>query len=94
MPNWTANDKNGKPGNIGGIGVAKKVVLHESITLDRVMEAAESEMFGVENPGFCKACGEDADGCEPDARGYECECCGELEVSGASELLICGEYHE
>ena len=32
--------------------------------------------------------GEDADGVEPDARRYECECCGEPGVYGAEELLI------
>ena len=62
--------------------------MHSSITLERVMKAAESEMFGLDNPGFCKACGEEATGCEPDAQNYECEFCGEYEVFGASELLM------
>ena len=62
--------------------------LHESITLDRVMEATKEEMFGLTNPGFCHACGEDADGVEPDARNYECEACGENEVFGAAETLL------
>lgn len=63
--------------------------LHPSITLDRLIAAAEGEMFGLENPGFCRECGEEADGCEPDARNYECEYCGSLEVFGAAALLIC-----
>ena len=62
--------------------------LHESITIDRVMAATESQMFGLENPGICIACGEDADGCEPDARRYLCECCGKRAVYGAQELLF------
>lgn len=62
--------------------------IHKSLTLDRVMAAAESQMFGLENPGFCIACGADADGCEPDARNYECESCGEHKVFGASELML------
>jgi hypothetical protein len=62
--------------------------IHESITLERVEEAAKQQMFGTENPGFCIACGEDADGCEPDARNYPCECCGENQVFGAQELLL------
>lgn len=62
--------------------------IHESVTIDRVMELAESEMFGTDNPGVCIACGTDADGCEPDARNYECDCCGEMEVFGAEELLF------
>jgi len=62
--------------------------IHESITLDRVMSAAEAEMFGTDNPGFCLACGEEADGCEPDARGYTCECCEQSKVYGAQEVLF------
>jgi hypothetical protein len=61
---------------------------HESITLERVEEAVKESMFGLGNPGFCRACGEDADGCEPDARNYECEGCGENEVFGAEEFLF------
>lgn len=38
--------------------------------------------------GFCTACGEEAYGCEPDAREYECESCGEHAVFGAEELLL------
>lgn len=62
--------------------------LHKSLTLDRVMEAVEREMTGLDNPGFCLACGEEADGCEPDARKYECESCGEHRVYGAAEILM------
>lgn len=40
--------------------------------------------------GFCVACGEGADNCEPDARRYKCESCGALEVYGAEELLVMG----
>jgi len=52
------------------------------------MEAVERQMSSLDNPGFCIACGADAEGCEPDARGYECECCGEKAVYGAEELLL------
>lgn len=62
--------------------------LHSSITIERVTEGVESSMFGLENPGICVACGFDADGCEPDARGYECEACGEPKVYGCEELLF------
>ena len=44
--------------------------------------------------GFCLACGEEQDGCEPDARQYECETCGEHQVHGAEEILIMGHYTE
>jgi hypothetical protein len=62
--------------------------IHHSVTLDRIIPLAEAQMFGLENPGVCIACGEDRDGCEPDARGYECYACGERAVYGAEELLI------
>lgn len=61
---------------------------HPSITVERVAEAAERQMFGLDNSGFCTACGEEQDGCEPDARNYECESCGKREVYGAEELLM------
>ena len=62
--------------------------MHASITEDRVMEAVESQTTGLDNPGFCHACGQDADGCEPDARNYECEVCEEAQVFGAAETLM------
>lgn len=62
--------------------------MHPKVTLDRVMNAAEREMTGLDNPGFCTACGHEQEGCEPDARKYECEACGEKAVYGAAELLL------
>jgi hypothetical protein len=64
------------------------IKMHKSVTIDRVMEGAESQMFGLENPGICIACGDDADGCEPDARKYRCESCEERAVYGCEELLL------
>ena len=40
--------------------------------------------------GFCLECGEVSGCCEPDARNYECECCGANEVFGAEECLMRG----
>lgn len=62
--------------------------IHKSVTPERVMEAVEEAMLTLSNPGFCVVCGEDAEGVEPDARKYECECCGERGVYGAEELLM------
>lgn len=62
--------------------------IHPSITIDRVTEAVERQHASLDNPGFCIACGEDAEECEPDARGYECEHCGLMKVYGAEELLM------
>jgi hypothetical protein len=56
----------------------------KKITLEQVMEAIENG----ENAGFCLSCGEQADGCEPDARNYECESCGKRSVFGAEEILL------
>lgn len=60
---------------------------HPSITEDRVNEAVRDRMAGMGHPGFCLACGSDADGVEPDATEYECEECGKLAVCGAETLL-------
>ena len=62
--------------------------LHSSLTVDVILEAAERQMFGTDNPGFCIACGEEADGCEPDAEKYKCECCGKRAVYGAEQLML------
>lgn len=62
--------------------------MHPSITPEMIMDAAERRMFSLDNPGFCIACGCEAEGCEPDARRYKCESCGEKAVYGAEELLM------
>lgn len=67
-------------------GIAMK--MHKSITQEKIEDAVEREMFGLDNPGFCIKCGNEQEGCEPDARNYECESCGEREVFGAAELLM------
>ena len=62
--------------------------MHKSITMKRLLKLVEKSMTSLSNPGICTACGKQADGCEPDARGYECESCGENKVYGAEELLL------
>ena len=62
--------------------------IHPSITEDRIVEACERRMTSLDNPGFCLACGNEQGGCEPDARRYQCEACGEHAVYGAEELLL------
>ena len=64
--------------------------VHPDVTIDEVMEAAERQ----DNSGFCLACGEEADGVEPDAREYPCDGCGERRVFGAEQLLVEGLYHQ
>lgn len=68
--------------NIGGVRV------HSSVTVDRVTAAAMRQIRDLDSPGICVSCGEEQDGCEPDAREYECESCGKSAVYGASELLM------
>lgn len=52
----------------------------------------EAAINSQDNIGFCLACGEEQDGCEPDARKYECEVCGQNRVYGAEEILLMGAY--
>ncbi len=56
----------------------------KKLSMRKIMAAAERN----DGTGFCTACGAEAEGCEPDAREYECEICGERKVYGAEELLI------
>lgn len=59
--------------------------IHESVTVDRVIAAAQSHDDYL---GFCAACGEEAFNVEPDARRYRCESCGARAVYGAEELVL------
>lgn len=60
----------------------------DKLTEDQIRDGVERGLCSLDNPGFCLACGAEADGCEPDARNYECECCGEHAVFGAEELML------
>lgn len=62
--------------------------MHPSITEERVCAAVERGITSLDNPGMCVSCGQDQDGCEPDARNYTCESCGARSVFGAEELLF------
>jgi len=55
-----------------------------NLNIDEVLAAVEDD----DNSGFCLACGEQASGVEPDARGYKCESCGKPKVYGAEECLL------
>ena len=54
------------------------------------LEEVEEAMTGLDNPGVCLACGNRQDGCEPDARRYPCEACGENQVYGIEEAMMMG----
>jgi hypothetical protein len=62
--------------------------IHPLITEQRIFDACNRRVNSLDNPGFCLECGNEQGGCEPDARRYECEACGEHRVYGAEELLI------
>jgi Zn finger protein HypA/HybF involved in hydrogenase expression len=69
---------------------------HPTITEARVLEACQRHMTSLDDPGFCLACGNEQGGCEPDARRYRCEACGEFQVYGAEELammIVVIDYH-
>jgi len=55
---------------------------------EQLVDAIDRMENGMENPGFCTACGAEREGCEPDARNYECWDCGEHKVQGLLELVM------
>ena len=55
-----------------------------SFTLEEIEEAMNDQ------GGFCTNCGASCACCEPDARNYPCEECGEMSVFGAEELVVMG----
>lgn len=61
---------------------------HRSVTDDAIVNACERRAVTLDCPGFCLACGNEADGVEPDARNYRCESCGAKQVFGCEELLM------
>lgn len=62
--------------------------LPANLTIDMILDACERRMSTLDNPGFCLSCGNEQDGCEPDARKYTCEACGKRAVYGSDELLL------
>ncbi len=54
------------------------------LTLATIMRAVERD----DTTGFCVNCHATRKGCEPDAKNYPCERCGEPAVMGAEEMLM------
>lgn len=54
------------------------------------MTEDEYQSYDEDLMGLCITCGEERSSCEPDARNYECEACGEKTVFGVAELLLMG----
>lgn len=53
-------------------------------TMEEFEEADESMS------GYCIRCGAMRECCEPDARKYDCQECGQMTAYGAQELLLMG----
>lgn len=62
--------------------------LPAGLTTKKIEAAARRNQRTLDDVGFCLGCGAEAHGVEPDARGYECEACGEPRVYGAEELVL------
>jgi len=57
---------------------------------EKVYEVSEDEYHEGCN-GICLSCGQiQYGGIEPDARGYECDDCGDFHVYGLEEALMMG----
>tara|TARA_R110001599_G_C11766069_1_gene610810 strand:+ start:126 stop:455 length:330 start_codon:yes stop_codon:yes gene_type:complete len=61
------------------MGLSKK---QQIVFIKGVTRALARQFTSLDNPGFCYTCGEERDGCEPDAIKYECPSCGASEVRG------------
>ena len=59
-----------------------------------LLQALEENAATLSNWGFCLNCGSQQDGCEPDARDYGCDECGQRAVSGAEEILLTNQYEK
>jgi len=57
---------------------------------EEILRMAEEQEFGMGSDGICINCNNVQGGCEPDAREYTCEACGEDKVYGATELVLMG----
>jgi hypothetical protein len=62
----------------------KKAVKDGVLDIDEVIESAHEG----DGTGYCLACGESRECCEPDARNYECDSCGKRQVFGAEEIIL------
>ena len=73
-----------KPPRLIANNYKKKDEQMPQLDLDQILDAVRRD----DHTGICTSCGEEQYGCEPDARRYKCESCGQRTVFGAEELLI------
>jgi hypothetical protein len=65
--------------------MAKRDIAKTSPITAEQYHLLDDNMFGI-----CIACRNTQSGCEPDARRFTCEACGEKEVYGPHEFLMMG----
>jgi hypothetical protein len=65
---------------------------HKSLTNAVIIDACRRRMYDLDDPGLCLACGNEQGGCEGDARRIVCESCGQPQVYGSEELLLCLDW--
>ena len=68
--------------------IADGEVYDSPVTDEQIARCCEESTHGLESLGICMLCGNEQDGCEPDARGYKCEACESNAVYGAEQLAI------
>ena len=56
----------------------------------RTFTLKQIEQASALDHGLCLSCGASQEGCEPDARNYRCENCGQDHVHGAEEIVLMG----
>lgn len=62
--------------------------LHESINIERLAALATQNFISCTNYGVCIACGEEANGVEPDSRDSLCDHCHTRNVWGVDEIIL------
>ncbi len=67
--------------------------VHSTVTEERVVQLMKDELYTLDNPGICLACGAEHMACESDAEHYDCEECDEPQAFGAAFILLMGYYH-
>jgi hypothetical protein len=66
---------------------------HSILKTQQPLQLTEEQYHALagDDTGVCRACGHEQGNCEPDARKYRCEACGDRQVYGVEELLTRGE---
>ena len=68
-----------------------KIIYNDKQKIKRIYLSAEKiEANLADFNGYCIACGELADGIDPNTRAYECEFCKRFKVYGMEELHVAG----